>query len=264
MPYVMRERSDGCNQFEDSLDIAAAEKWIKEKRAEGWKGMGMLHLFMAAYVRTISHCPGINRFVRGQRIMARNDIVIAMNIKRELTLDKGETVVKFYPKPTYTAEEVYYMIENTIQEAHDDDTDFDNTLAKIAKLPRFLLRGFMGTLSFLDYYGVFPKSLLKVSPFHASLYVTSMGSLGIPPVYHHLYDFGNVPLFLSFGRVVKKLHLNSDGSVTQKRVFPVRVTCDDRICDGHYYAIFFKTVRRYFKNPELLDLPPETVNEDLP
>ena len=66
MPYIMRERSDGSNQFEDSIEISAAEKWIKEKRAEGWKGMGMLHLFMAAYVRTVAHCPGINRFVAGQ------------------------------------------------------------------------------------------------------------------------------------------------------------------------------------------------------
>ena len=68
MPYIMRDRNDGCNQFEDSIDIAPAEKWLREKRSEGWKGMGMLHLFMAAYVRTVSHCPGINRFVAGQKI----------------------------------------------------------------------------------------------------------------------------------------------------------------------------------------------------
>ena len=38
-----------------------------------------------------------------------------------------------------------------------------------------------------------PKFLLELSPFHGSIYFTSMGSLGIKPVYHHLYDFGTAP-----------------------------------------------------------------------
>ena len=264
-PFLMKTRSGASNLFEAEFDTQAADAYITKKRKEGFKGFSMMHLLIAAYVRTVAEYPGINRFVRGQRIMARNRIVIAMNIKRELELDKGETVVKFFPKPDATAEDIYHLMEDTIQAAHDeDDTDFDQTIGKIAKLPRFLLRFFIRIILFLDYYGMIPRSLLDISPFHSSLYVTSMGSLGIPPVYHHLYNIGNVPLFLSFGSVARKPHITSDGTVIQKKVFPVRVTCDDRICDGHYYSLFFKSVRRYFKNPELLDSPPETVNEDIP
>lgn len=265
MPYVMKERNDACNLFETEFDTPAADAYIAKKRKEGLKSFSMMHLLMAAYVRTVAEYPGVNRFIRGQRIMARNNIVIMMNVKRELELDKGETVVKFFPKPDATAEEIYNYVEATIQEALDTtDTDFDNTIGTVAKMPRFLLRSFMSTLRFLDYYGAFPASLLKVSPFHASLYITSMGSLGIPPVYHHIYNFGNVPLFLSFGRTEKKLVLNADGSVSQKRILPIKVTCDERICDGHYFAVFFKAMRRYFKNPELLDTPPAEVKEDIP
>lgn len=265
MPFLMKTRSASSNLFEAEFDTEAADAYITKKRKEGLKGFSMMHLLIAAYVRTVAEYPGINRFVRGQRILARNKIVISMNIKRELELDHGETVVKFFPKPDATAEEIYYLVEKTIQEAHDEDnTEFDQTLAKVAKLPRFLLRMFIRTLEILDYYGLMPRFFLDVSPFHGSLYITSMGSLGIPPVYHHLYNFGNVPLFLSFGSVIKKPHVTSDGTVSQKRVFPLRVTCDDRICDGHYYSLFFKSVRRYFKNPDLLDSPPETVNEDIP
>ena len=265
MPFLMKSRNGASNLFEAEFDTKAADEYITQKRKEGLKGFSMMHLLIAAYVRTASEYPGINRFVRGQRVMARNKIVIAMNIKRELALDKGETVVKFFPKPDATAEEIYHLVENTIQAAHDnDDTEFDKIIGTIAKLPRPLLRLFVRILYILDYYGMMPRSLVEVSPFHASAYLTSMGSLGIPPVYHHLYDFGNVPLFLSFGSVTKKPHITSNGTVTQKKVFPVRVTCDDRICDGHYYALFFKSVRRYFKKPELLDTPPEKVNEDIP
>lgn len=264
MPFLMKERNDACNFFESEFDIQKADEYISQKRRAGLKSFSMMHVLMAAYVRTIAEYPGVNRFIRGQRIMARNKIVVALNIKREMSLDKGETVVKFFPKPDATAEEIYYYMEETIQKSMETtDTDFDNTIAKIAKLPRFLLRFFMAMLRFLDYYGVFPPSLLDVSPFHCSFYITSMGSLGIPPIYHHIYNFGNVPLFLSFGATEKKLRLNLDGSVTQKRYLPIKVTCDERICDGHYFSMFFKAFRRYVKNPELLDTPPAEVKEDL-
>jgi len=40
-------------------------------------------------------------------------------------------------------------------------------------------------LKLLDYFGLAPYSLIKVSPFHGSMFITSLGSLGIPPIYHH-------------------------------------------------------------------------------
>ena len=53
---------------------------------------------------------------------------------------------------------------------------------------------------FLDYHGWLPKALMKVSPFHGSMIVTSMGSLGIPAIYHHLYNFGTCSLFVAMGK----------------------------------------------------------------
>ena len=44
------------------------------------------------------------------------------------------------------------------------------------------------------------------------MYITSMGSLGIPPIYHHLYDFGNVPVFCAFGPKRKAYELEADGT----------------------------------------------------
>ncbi len=42
-----------------------------------------------------------------------------------------------------------------------------------------------------------------------------MGSLGIPPIYHHLYNFGNVPVFFSFGARRSELMIEKDGSIKQ-------------------------------------------------
>ena len=264
-PFLMKKRNDACNFFEAEFDTEAADAYITQKRKEGLKSFSMMHLLIAAYVRTVAEYPGVNRFIRGQRVMARNRIVIIMTIKREAVLDKGETVVKFYPKANATAEEIYRSMEETIEAAHEENsTDFDKTIKKLTCLPRFMLRGTVHLLHLLDYYGIMPKSLVNVSPFHGSLCVTSMGSLGMPPIYHHIYNFGNIPLFLAFGSVEKKLHLTPDGDVVKKRFLPLKVTCDERICDGHYYATFLKTIRRHFKNPHLLDTPPAEVKEDIP
>ena len=66
-PFIMVNRVGSSNYFSDRIEITAADEYIKKKRAEGLKGFGMLHLFLAAYVRTVSQRPGINRFIRGQR-----------------------------------------------------------------------------------------------------------------------------------------------------------------------------------------------------
>ena len=42
---------------------------------------------VASYVRTVSQRPGINRFIRGQRVHARNCIEVMLTIKKEIALD---------------------------------------------------------------------------------------------------------------------------------------------------------------------------------
>lgn len=264
-PFIMKKRNDACNFFSDEFDITAAEDYIHQKRREGLKGFGFMHLIIAAYVRSLADKPGINRFIRGQRVWARNNIEVCLTIKREMKLNADDTCVKFFPEVTDTAEEIYRRIEETIRAATENaNTDFDKTARALTRIPRFLIRGTVSLLSFLDYYGLLPRFLTKVSPFHGSLFITSMGSLGIRPIYHHIYNFGNVPVFVSFGKVEREYRIQPDGSVAQKRTIGLKVVCDERICDGFYYASFFKSIKNYFSNPTLLDEPPATVVEDIP
>ena len=53
----MRDRCDACNQFEGVVDITETDRWLREQRREGYKGLGMLHMFIAAYIRVVSHMP---------------------------------------------------------------------------------------------------------------------------------------------------------------------------------------------------------------
>lgn len=263
-PYIMKDRNDATNYFRDAFDVEEVEKLIHRKRAEGLKGFGIMHVILAAYVRAVSQYPGINRFLRGQKVYARNDIVVCMDVKRALALNEPATVIKVHFSPTDTVEDVYNKFNKTYQESiAEEENGFDNLAKVIDYIPGLVKKFVVGVLKFLDYFGLLPKFLTDLSPFHGSMFITSMGSLGIPPVFHHLYNFGNVPLFISFGAKRHTFELQEDGTVVKKTYVDFTASCDERICDGHYFASGFKYLRRLLKEPAVLDAPPEQVVEDI-
>lgn len=264
-PFIMTNRTGASNTFFATVDIGKCEQLIREKRAEGMKSLGMIHIFMAAYVRVVSQLPGINRFIRGQRLYARKNIEICMTIKKELKLNAPETVVKLNAVPDDTLDSIYKQLFNEIGENRQDGdlNNMDNAARMLVSFPGVLLKFIIWILKLLDYFGLLPRSLTKLSPFHGSMFITNMGSLGMPPISHHLYDFGNLPLFIAMGAKRTEYVLDKDGTVQKRRLIDFTVVCDERICDGHYYASAFKKLKKILENPEQLLTPPETVIEDI-
>ena len=86
--------------------------------------------------------------------------------------------------------------------------------------------------------------------------------MGIQPVYHHLYEFGTTSIFIAFGAKRKGWVLDANKNIVQKKYIDVKITTDERIVDGYYYAKAFKLFKRLLENPERLELPPEKVVED--
>lgn len=265
IPYIMRTRNDAQNQIADTIDITEADKFLREMRAKGYKSISVLHVFIAAYIRLISMRPGINRFCSGQKIYHRNTIEINMAVKKEMSLDAPDTMIKVRFEPTDTITDVYEKFNAVVEKAtaEGSNTDFDKTARWLTRLPGILFRGTVRLLEFLDYHGWLPQALLDVSPFHGSMIITSMGSLGIPPIYHHLYNFGNLPVFISYGLKYHKNVMNANGAVERRTMIDVKVVTDERICDGFYFASALKLIRKFVASPALLTTPPETVIEDI-
>jgi len=263
MPYIMDIRSDAQNHFEDVIDISNVERYLDGKKKEGYTDMTLLHVILAAYVRIIAERPGINRFIAGRRIYARKNVECVMTIKKEMTLESPDTCIKAIFDPRDNIYNVYKKFRKEVKTALESTTGFDDTAGVLKKLPRFLMRGVMSFLRFLDYHGWLPKALLNVSPFHGSMIITSMGSLGIPAIYHHLYNFGTLPVFISYGNIFTADAVKRDGSKERHHFVTFRVVTDERICDGYYYASVFKRLKKILQHPEVLDQTLESVCEDL-
>lgn len=265
-PYIMVTRNTSTNYYEDSMEITHIDRYIRQKRREGLTSFGITHVLLACYVRTLCKYPGLNRFLSGQRVYSRGeDVQFCMTIKKEMTSESPDTVIKVHLSPRDTAGDVYKKVQAAIENVKNTplDSDFDNTAGALMLIPGVFLKFVVWLLKTLDYFGLLPAFLLEVSPFHGSLFLTSMGSLGIKPIYHHLYDFGNLPVFGSFGMKRRAFEVTEDGSVVQRKYVDIKFTMDERIVDGFYYAAFFKHYNRIMQHPEILDHPPEEVLRDI-
>lgn len=266
MPYIMARRSDALNTFYDRIEISNADEMCRRKIREGKTSFGLLHVMLAAYVRTISQRPGINRFISGQKIYARNSISVVMTVKKELSLNAPETVIKVDFAPGDTVDDVYEKFNTTVKAAIDSldkPTAFDRLAKLLAFIPGVLLRWTVKFLNALDYWGWLPKSLLQLSPFHGTMVITSMGSLGINPIYHHIYDFGNLPVFISYGTKKSVYEYDRKGNLEKCRYIDIKAVTDERICDGHYFASAFKLYKKFIERPDALEEPPLSVVEDI-
>ena len=196
--YAMPDRNGAHTMFADTLDVTELDRYIHTKRRADLPHLSMIQVFLTAYCRAIAEYPMLNRFISGQKIYTRDgEIIFNMTIKKKMTLDGEETVVKLHLTPEETLYTISEKLEALFEEGRKgEDLEFDSTAGIIRIIPGVLKKFVFWLLKLLDYFGMVPAALLEVSPFHGSIFFTSMASLGIPPVYHHLYDFGNLPIFL--------------------------------------------------------------------
>ena len=265
IPYIMPTRNDATNLYEESMEISDVDRRLRRLRVEGYKGIGILHFMIAAYIRLVSMLPGLNRFVVGRRIYAANDIVVVMTVKRALAIDATETTIKVHFDPTDTIFDVYRKLNEKIDEikASDEHNNTEDVAEALSRLPRIILRLAIRILRMMDYFGWIPESLTEASPFHGSMIITDLGSLRIKPVYHHIYNFGTLPVFIAFGAKHHVYELDRHGNMVDKKYVDCKFSLDERTVDGHYYAQAFQAWRYIFQHPEILEQPPTRVVDDI-
>ena len=265
IPFIMPQRNDRYIHYEEAFEVTQLDRMLRKLRVEGYKGIGILHFLIAAYIRGISRMPGINRFVVGRRIYARNNIEVVMTVKRALSIDATETTIKVVFEPTDTILDVYRKMNEKIDEikSSEENNGTEDFADVVARLPRFLIRFALTVLRVMDYFGWIPQSLLNVSPFHGSMIITDLGSLRIGPIYHHIYNFGTLPAFIAFGAKRHSYELNRRGEMVDKKYVDCKFVLDEGIVDGHYWAQMLLAYRYMFEHPEMLLSPPGKVVEDI-
>lgn len=263
MPHIMAHRHDSQNLTSYDLPCEPFDEFIKHEREKG-EHFNYMHIMIGGIVRTIAQFPRLNRFIMNGRIFHRKGIFISFVVKKGLSAQAADSVVKL----EFTGHESIYEIRDKIDEAirNNNKMDANNGTDGLARLltltPNFLIKFLVGTLKFLDKHGLLVNGIIKLSPFHTSCFITNLKSIKGPSIHHHLYDFGTTGLFFAMGKEGMKPVVRNDEIVVGK-IMPVDIVTDERFCDGFYFVNSMKTLKKYYDNPALLTEELEELPEDV-
>ena len=291
-PYLMPWRCDAQVFLSYDAEYEPLLRYMSHKSREGVK-ITFMELIIAAFVRAISQVPEANRFIMNRKFYNRTELAVSFVVLRPTEDGQPEeNAVKVKFDPSDTIFEVSTRVKQTIEEGRRTDDDsaaikLASALLKVPLLPNLVVH----VANFLDHHDLFPKALMDALPFHTSLFVTNMASIGMTRVYHHIYNkalmdalpfhtslfvtnmasigmtrvyhhiynFGDTTMFLSLGCPERSHAVDATGKVFRKCTLPMGMTVDERICGGAVYARLFASMKHYLKHPEELEAPPDRV-----
>ena len=260
MPLAMPTRCEAMVNITYPAEYEPMAEYIKKHR-DSPHAISFVTIIAAAYARTVHYWPVMNQFISGRRIYRHNDISVCMTVLRDGGREThDEDLAKVYLESTDTIFDTAKKMNNAIAKIRGENGGSGGAAGFAGKLLRMpLLPGVvMGLLRLMDKWGIVPKALREISPFHCSLYITNLMSIGLPHAHHHLYNFGTCSIFMSIGKPERQVTTTS-GKVSRKPMLPLGFVTDERVCGGIDYAKGVHCFLNYLKHPELLEL---TVEEE--
>ncbi len=259
-PYIMPKRYDAMNMVTIDIPYEPMQNYINDKRKQGI-GISHMAVLLAAYLRTCAEYPLLNRFVVNKKVYARNEIAVAMVVLTTGT-DAGETEAKLYFEASDTVFDVNRKINEFLEKNREtpEDNGMEKFMNAILSVPGLVNVG-IGFLRLLDRYGLLPKSIIDISPFHNSLVISNLISIRTNHIYHHVYDFGTTGILITMGNL-REVPRRKGDEIIFERSMPLGIVMDERICSGIYFSQAIRYMKKFLKNPELLETPPERVLED--
>jgi hypothetical protein len=231
MPFLMRGRNESAVYFEQRLDLSRTLPWLAARGAK------LFPLILHALASVLHERDRLNRFTAGRRIYQRRGVFLSFAAKKHMDDDAPLATIKREFPRNETFEQLTAALASDLTTARGDaPSHIDKELSILLRLPGFLLAFLVGLLDRLYRWGLAPRSLVDTDPMYASAFVANLGSLQIDAAYHHLYEHGNCPLFVTIGRI-------TDGHVT------LRYTYDERVEDGHYCAGALELLRKRIEDP---------------
>ena len=227
MPHIMKTRADAQVYFDEVIEIDELEKYVRRMRQEhDMPYFSLYHVFIAATMRMFVMRPRLNRFVMNGKTFARNRLTSSMTVKREMSQNGLEATIKPQFEKSDTIFDIYRRIDTAMENEvrnMEGENSTDVAANILNRLPAWLIRAFINFIIVMDNFGWMNNFINKISPFHTSFYITDVGSIGIDPIYHHLYNFGTTSVFLALGRKQRIPVVELDGTVTTKKVVRIKL-----------------------------------------
>jgi len=256
IPYIMTKRSESQIFYKQNISLNKLNQYIKEKRQIG-KNVSYMTIILACAIRVFYERPKLNRFIMNGRIYEREKITIAFVVKKTLSDNSDESIIKVH----FTGDEDIFQISDKINDEIKSMKkrvpigSAEALAKKFMALPHFIVKWTVNVFKWLDKYNCLPKSIIEASPFHSSLFLTNVKSIKLNYLYHHLYDFGTTSAFIALGNNNAVPAYNDEQDLLElEEIITLGYTLDERICDGLYLSNSLRAMEHYILHPELLEI----------
>ncbi|MFT7624907.1 MAG: hypothetical protein ACI9WU_004098 [Myxococcota bacterium] len=258
MPYIMQGRNESLVYYDDAIDAEAMEAFLAKHKDE--HQCHVTHAVVAAVSIGLAEQGRMNQFVSGRRLYKRKQRQLTFSMKRKKLDNTAKlSVVKLDMENGETFSGLITRINGQIKEERSGKkTYMDKELDLFTLVPRPLMNACVKLFKWLDYVNLLPyNAFIKGDGMYTSCFIANLGSLGMAPAYHHLYEWGNCPLFLMVGKTEERAVVR-DGEIVVRRILPLRWSYDERIDDGLSTSYGMAAVKRVLEDPETwltLDAP---------
>jgi hypothetical protein len=268
MPYMMRGRNNSAVYYQKEIDVEAALRHVREKNSRNGPPSGMpegeeagqrVSLFivlLSALVRTLALRPELNRFVHGRALYQRNHLSISFIVKQRLREEAPECNAKVFFESDDRLDQVAEKVNSVIGQIRATGEGGDGErLAKIAHRIPGCKRLLIAAYRILDRFNLAPAALIRTDPLYTTLYFANLGSIGLDAPFHHLFEWGTASIFVVMGKLIQREPARGGPS---RHHVDLRITLDERISDGLYFARSAALFHRMVAHPEFLDMDLET------
>ena len=257
--YIMNKRVDSINMITIDIPVEPIKEYLNKKRKEGYN-FSHMSVVLASFIRTMKEFPELNRFVVNKKIYQRNELAVGMVVLQPGGTGHG-TMSKMYFDENNTIFEVNDIINKYVEDNRNapKSNGTEKMIKFLLSVPGVLPVG-VALFKWMDKHGLLPKAIIDMSPFHMSFGITNLASIRTNHIYHHCYEFGTTSVFMAMGNTREVPKRKGDEIVFEK-CMPIGVTMDERIASGSYFALAFRKMRAYLRNPELLEVPPQDTND---
>ncbi|MBX3202215.1 MAG: 2-oxo acid dehydrogenase subunit E2 [Labilithrix sp.] len=263
MPYLMRGKNESAAYFEQELDLTETQAFIERWNATSPLRITLFHVYLWAVIQTLAARPRLNRFVAGSRIYDRDGIWISYSAKKAMRDDAPVVVLKKRFEAGRPFGELVEQLHGHVSQGRSDEkSHVDKELSLVLALPSLLVRALIALQRWLDAWNLLPSSLIRPDPMYASMFVANLGSLKLEAVHHHLYEYGNIPIFACIGRSKRVVAVDERGAVTTRLVATVKYTYDERVEDGLYCAAALGHLQKLVERPAEAGLERGSIAQD--
>jgi hypothetical protein len=263
LPFLIRGRNEAAVYFELIVDVTRTLAFIEERAGKSGEGASkeserkkitLFQLILAAMLRTFVERPDLNCFVAGGKLRQRAKIEFSFAIKRAMRDDAPLTTTKVTFEPSDDLDRVGERMYVPVREGKaGKKTTSDVEMDIFTRLPVFVLRFLLFLQRSLDALSLLPAAMIRTDPLYTSMFFANLGSVGLDSAYHHLFEHGTCPFFVTVGRVKKGVIVGEDGAPAVRDVVSLKFSFDERIVDGLYCSRSLEIFQRYLEDPKRLE-----------